>query len=142
MAMRESLRTVPFAIALVAFSWIFTSFFISVNVTESMPLGIYVRVPIIGDIREGDIIELRNPMPDGYMGMELGNTTLLKHVTAVSEDGSRLIVRGETPRSYDSRFFGPVDRSLAVARAYPLITESGPVGDHIISHLLLKEKEE
>ena len=60
----------------------------------------------------------------------------------VSDDGTQLIVRGESERSYDSRYFGPLDASLVEARAYPLLTESGPVGDQIIPLLLDKEQEE
>lgn len=133
---------VPFAIALVAFFWILLVFFTTINTTPSMPRGLYLTLPVSDRVSEGDIVVFQNPMPDGYMGMELGDTPLLKYVVAVSEDGSQLLVRGETASSYDSRFFGPLDTSAVISKAYPLLTESGPVGDHIISHLLSKEKEE
>lgn len=133
---------VPFALSLFLASWLFLAALVSVNVTPSMPRGIYLRLPVIGDVRVGDIVEFQNPMPDGYLGMDLDGVRLMKHVVAVSEDGARLLVRGDTELSYDSRFFGPLDASLVEARVYPLITESGPVGDHIIPLLLAKEQEE
>lgn len=133
---------IPFALGLFMASWIFLVTLVSVNITPSMPRGIYLRLPVTGDIRVGDIVEFQNPMPEGYMGMNLDGVPLLKHVVAVSDDGTQLIVRGESERSYDSRYFGPLDASLVEARVYPLITESGPVGDHIIPLLLDKEQEE
>ena len=133
---------IPFAFGLFAASWIFLVTMVSVNITQSMPRGIYLKLPVTGEIRAGDIVEFQNPMPDGYMGMDLDGVPLMKHVVAVSDDGSQLIVRGETERSYDSRFFGPLDASLVEARVYPILTESGPVGDHIIPLLLDKEQEE
>lgn len=133
---------IPFASALFIASWIFLVALVSVNITPSMPRGIYLRLPVTGDIRVGDIVEFQNPMPEGYMGMNLDGVPLLKHVVAVSDDGTQLIVRGESERSYDSRYFGPLDASLVEARAYPLLTESGPVGDQIIPLLLDKEQEE
>ena len=133
---------IPFALGLFIASWIFLVALVSVNITPSMPRGIYLRLPVTGDIRVGDIVEFQNPMPEGYMGMNLDGVPLLKHVVAVSDDGMQLIVRGESERSYDSRYFGPLDVSLVEARAYPLLTESGPVGDQIIPLLLDKEQEE
>lgn len=133
---------IPFALGLFMASWIFLVTLVSVNITPSMPRGIYLRLPVTGDIRVGDIVEFQNPMPEGYMGMNLDGVPLLKHVVAVSDDGTQLIVRGESERSYDSRYFGPLDASLVEARAYPLLTESGPVGDQIIPLLLDKEQEE
>ena len=133
---------IPFALGFFMASWIFLVTLVSVNITPSMPRGIYLRLPVTGDIRVGDIVEFQNPMPEGYMGMNLDGVPLLKHVVAVSDDGTQLIVRGESERSYDSRYFGPLDASLVEARAYPLLTESGPVGDQIIPLLLDKEQEE
>lgn len=140
--MRRSVPFLPFAVALVLTSWLFVCFFMSVNVTPSMPRGIYLRLPSIGPVSVGDLVEFQNPEPDGYMGMELHGVPLMKRVVAVSADGTKLIVRGDTPLSYDSRFFGPLDASAVQAELHPILTDSGPVGDHIVSILLDKEKEE
>jgi nickel-type superoxide dismutase maturation protease len=58
--------------------------------------------------RPGDIVACRDP--------EARNTFLLKRIQSLTAEGSAE-VRGDNPNvSHDSRYFGPVPKSLVVGR--------------------------
>lgn len=90
--------------------------FIAYNPTASMPYGFYFRSPFVLNVDVGDLVQVKNPMP-GYLGVDAEN--LLKEVTRVTED-SKYIITGHSPDSFDSRYFGAVDRDLITAKVYPI----------------------
>lgn len=75
----------------------------TMNVSASMPPGIYMRLPPVG-IEKGDLIEFDNPMNSDMWGVGVRHG-LLKRVTDISEDGMYYVL-GEHPLSYDSRYYG------------------------------------
>lgn len=95
------------------------------NMTHSMPYGLYLRLPVWGEIHEGDLVQLESPMRRGYLGSHAGDN-LLKRVERVS--GSGLIyVRGESDDSYDSRYYGFVAPEYIKARIVPLTVSERPL---------------
>lgn len=93
-----------------------------VNMTASMPFGIYMRLPA-WHIKEGDIVELDNPL-EKEEAEELGvyvRHGLLKKVERIEADG-RYYVLGEHPLSFDSRYFGPVEPEYIKCRLKPVLT--------------------
>ena len=88
-----------------------------VNTTESMPFGIYMRLPK-GDLKAGDLIELDNPLPVGSFGVNV-KKGLLKKIDHIEEDGKYWVL-GDHELSYDSRYFGAVDESLIKHRLKPI----------------------
>lgn len=80
------------------------------NSSESMPRGFYLRVP--GSPTVGDYIIFNNPNTQ-MVPVPL----LLKRITYEEDEG--FIVSGNHPRSFDSRFYGAVDKKN-VRRVVPL----------------------
>jgi type IV secretory pathway protease TraF len=107
---------VSLAIFLIIVS-LFVTFCVTYNDSPSMPVGFYIRLPA-WSVEVGDLVEVENPMGAGYLGVRA--LRLLKRV--VSIDDGYYTVRGEDPRSYDSRYFGAVGRSAIKARIFPLLT--------------------
>lgn len=92
------------------------------NITASMPFGIYMRLPA-WNIAVGDLVELDNPLSEEE-SEELGvyeRRGLLKRVERINEDGT-VYVLGEHELSYDSRYFGSVERSCIKSRLIPVLT--------------------
>lgn len=111
----------PMLIALLIFPFVMLMAF-PVNMTDSMPKGIYVRLPAIGRLEPGDLVQVESPMAHGYLGTN-ENGNLLKRIVSITEDGL-YEVQGDTPLSYDSTFFGLIGREYIKARIIPLITET------------------
>lgn len=109
---------IPLILSLFLFPFIFF-YLCPFNTTGSMPYGFYLRLPD-WKISEGDLVILENPLPVGSYGVN-AEKGLLKRVTEITPDG-RYVVRGESKASYDSRYYGPVDRSLIYARVIPVFT--------------------
>ena len=96
------------------------------NQTHSMPYGLYLRLPAIGELHEGDLVQVESPMRKGYVGSH-GTTNLLKRIEKITDTGL-YYVRGESEDSYDSRYFGFIGRDYIKARIVPLIITSRPIG--------------
>lgn len=96
------------------------------NRTHSMPYGLYLRFPAIGELHEGDLVQVESPMRKGYVGSH-GTTNLLKRIERITDTGL-YYVRGESEDSYDSRYFGFIGRDYIKARVVPLIITSRPIG--------------
>lgn len=96
------------------------------NQTHSMPYGFYLRLPVIGTLHEGDLVQVESPMRKGYMGSH-GTANLLKRIERITDTGL-YYVRGESDDSYDSRYFGFIGRDYIKARVVPLIITSRPIG--------------
>lgn len=93
-----------FAVALLPLAFISL---VRYNPTPSMPVGFYLRVP--GKPQEGDLVEAVNPMDPSYLGVCA--SVLVKHVDHVTPEGLYWL-RGDSPRSFDSRYFGAVGDDL------------------------------
>jgi type IV secretory pathway protease TraF len=94
--------------------------FFPINYTASMPFGLYMRLPA-WNIQEGDLVELDNPMEDSsHLGVYVRHG-LLKRVDHINEDGTYYVL-GESELSYDSRYFGDVDKKYIKHRLIPLWT--------------------
>ena len=91
-------------------------YFVAFNPSASMPYGFYLRSPVVVSLHEGDLVQVTNPRI-GYLGVTTRN--LLKRITKITDDG-KFVVMGESDNSYDSRYFGAVDRDLITAKVYPL----------------------
>lgn len=92
--------------------------FLPVNTTESMPRGIYLRLPAI-NLAVGDIVQADNPSP-GMMGVYEPN--LVKRISAITEDGMYYL-SGESELSFDSRWFGAVNKDGIRAKLVPFLVE-------------------
>lgn len=115
---KDPLIFVPFLAAVLVFVF-YLMLFLPFNGTESMPIGFYIRLPIFGEVKVGDIVQVRNPMAPGFMGV-YDDATLMKRVVRITDDGF-YEVRGESKYSYDSRYFGLVSRDFLIARFYPAL---------------------
>lgn len=93
--------------------------FFPINITPSMPYGVYMRLPA-WNIKEGDLVELDNPLAPGTFGV-YNSGGLLKMVESVTEDGL-YVVKGDHPYSYDSRYFGAVGRDYIKHKLVPVFT--------------------
>ena len=89
------------------------------NVTASMPFGVYMRLPAIG-IKEGDYVSLDNPLAIGAFGVKV-LTGILKRVESITDEGL-YVVKGEHEYSYDSRYYGAIGGEYIRNRLLPLIT--------------------
>ena len=93
-----------------------------INYTASMPFGIYMRLPA-WNVKAGDLVELDNPLP-AEESEALGvyeRRGLLKRVKSINDDGTYYVL-GEHELSYDSRYFGNVDKELIRWRLVPVFT--------------------
>lgn len=91
-----------------------------INITASMPYGLYMRLPA-WNIKEGDLVELDNPMEDSsHLGVYVRHG-LLKRVERINEDGTYYVL-GESELSYDSRYFGDVEKKYIKSRLIPIWT--------------------
>lgn len=114
----ELAKVLPFVVAATVVCWLLV-LLVGFNASASMPYGFYLRIPYLGgELEVDDLVQIRNPSP-GLLGVETEH--LLKSVASVGRDGS-LYVRGRTQDSYDSRYFGWVDRSLVEAVCLPIVT--------------------
>lgn len=84
-----------------------------------MPFGIYMRLPA-WNIKEGDLVELDNPMDSSYLGVNVKHG-LLKRVERIESDGSYYVL-GEHELSYDSRYFGSVEKKYIKSKLIPILT--------------------
>ena len=115
---RSLRKALPFAVAATLVFWL-SVLLIGFNSTASEPYGFYLRIPYIGgELEQDDLIQLRNPQP-GLLGVTAEH--LLKTVVDVRDDGS-VYVMGLSPDSFDSRYFGWVDKSLVEAICFPIVT--------------------
>lgn len=114
----DLVKALPFAIAATIVVWAFillTAF----NSTASEPYGFYLRIPYLGGaLEKDDLVQIKNPAI-GLLGVT--EEHLLKTVDSVNDDGS-IYVLGTSPDSFDSRFFGAVDKSNIEAVCYPIVT--------------------
>lgn len=124
------LSFLPFSAALIAVL-IMIGTAIRPNISHSMPYGLYLRLPVWGEIQEGDLVQLESPMRRGYLGSHASDN-LLKRVESVAS-GPLYFVRGESDDSYDSRYFGFVGRPYIKARIVPIYTVSDMPGG--LSHI-------
>ena len=92
--------------------------FLPVNLTRSMPRGVYLRLPAV-NLAVGDIVQADNPSP-GLMGVTAQN--LLKRIAAVTEDG-KYYLAGDSELSFDSRYFGFVGKDGIRAKLIPVFVE-------------------
>lgn len=130
--MRKVVRKLIFAVAGMVFVMLLFHFF-PINVTASMPYGIYMRLPAWW-IDEGDYVELDNPLAPGTFGVYT-RSGLLKRVESITPDGL-YVVKGDHPYSYDSRYFGAVGRDYIKHRVVPVFTFK-----NLPEWLALKEEE-
>lgn len=110
-------RLIVFLIAVLVFLILVRLF--PINTTASMPYGVYMRLPA-WNIKVGDLVELDNPMDSSYLGV-YDKHGLLKRVDHINEDGTYYVL-GEHERSYDSRYFGAVDKSYIKSKLIPIWT--------------------
>ena len=89
------------------------------NVTASMPYGLYMRLPP-WNIKEGDLVELDNPMDSSSLGVYVQHG-LLKKVDHINEDGTYYVL-GEHELSYDSRYFGAIEKKYITSKIIPIWT--------------------
>lgn len=93
--------------------------FLPINVTQSMPYGLYLRLPAFY-VKEGDYVELNNPMAKGFLGVDR-TRGLCKRVDHITEEGL-FYVLGEHELSYDSRYFGAVGKEYIEHKLLPVVT--------------------
>lgn len=93
--------------------------FFPLNVTPSMPYGLYMRLPA-WNVKEGDLVEMANPLAYGSFGVRTG-MALLKRVDHITDEGFYYVL-GEHPQSYDSRYFGAVGKEYIRNRVVPVFT--------------------
>jgi type IV secretory pathway protease TraF len=89
--------------------------FFVVNLTPSMPLGLYLirsDKPIVGDL----VIFPETALPERWRG-RIKYKRLLKRL--VSDEAGRSYVLGDHPRSFDSRIYGTIE-SGRLRRVTPL----------------------
>lgn len=110
-------RIIFFIIAVIVFLALVRLF--PINTTASMPYGVYMRLPA-WNIKEGDLVELDNPIDSSYLGV-YDKHGLLKRVDHINEDGTYYVL-GEHELSYDSRYFGSVDKSYIKSKLIPIWT--------------------
>lgn len=89
------------------------------NVTASMPYGLYMRLPP-WNVKEGDLVELDNPMDSSSLGVYVQHG-LLKKVDHINEDGTYYVL-GEHELSYDSRYFGAIEKKYITSKIIPIWT--------------------
>ena len=98
-----------------------------VNITPSVPIGIYVAVPSA----EADFVSFCLPSLPPSVWHDPGicsegrptGRPVLKRFEARSDRG--LILRGDRPDALDSRLFGPLSPALVRGYWRPLLTTSG-----------------
>lgn len=112
--MRAS-KLVPFIVSSALFPLLFILIF-PLNTTDSMPMGVYLRLPA-WNVKEGDIVQAESPMVPGFLNTS-SNGNLVKRVASVK--GGLYELQGDTVLSYDSDFYGMVGKENIIARLIPL----------------------
>lgn len=116
--MKQILKKLGFGLVSILLMLLAFRFF-PLNVTPSMPFGVYLRLPAIG-IGEGDYVSLDNPLATGAFGVQI-RTGILKRVESITDEGL-YVVRGEHELSYDSRYYGAIGKEYIRNKLLPLIT--------------------
>jgi len=87
-----------------------------------MATGFYLRLPP-WNLKVGDIVQVDNPNP-GYLG--INDPSFIKRIVSIDENGL-YEVRGDSQRSYDSRYFGNVKRSSIKAKLIPVFIDKNSI---------------
>lgn len=91
--------------------------FFPLNITPSMPYGLYMRIPA-RHVKVGDLVEIKNPLDSSVWGV-YNTSGLLKEVKEINEEGL-FYVLGEHPLSYDSRYFGYIGEEYIEHKVVPI----------------------
>lgn len=93
--------------------------FFPINITPSMPYGIYLRLPS-WELETGDYVQIDNPFIPGCFGVKV-SSSLVKRIVEITED-QLFVLQGNHELSYDSRYFGAIGKEYIRYKLIPIIT--------------------